>query len=321
VTDRELFFDGGEVPSGKFYRDKESGVIFREIEIDTGSHLPPVKICQITDIHFNALNDEDRKNPELAYTEQCRRWLSGGASALSCDRAMRFSEYADATVITGDVLDFLTSESINLTYRHIWDKYPDTIITTGNHDHRFNMQTRRPEATSLEYRIGILEKAWKHDLYYESRLIGGRVLIIALDNGRDKYSEYQATRLKEDVENARKRGYVILIFQHSPISTGNPEDGQLKALKAYDGEVWDFYKAIGFGAEGSTLEVYKLITENADVIRGIFVGHLHSAFYSEVLGSAKDENGCVIGKTIPQVALEANVYDDHSGHVLKISVK
>lgn len=315
-----LFYDGGDLPTAKFYRDDESGVIFREFKLGTGLGINPVKICQITDIHFNALNDEDRKNPELAYTETCRTWLKDGAAVLSCDRAMKYSEYADATVITGDVLDFLTSEAARLMWEHIWDKYPETLITSGNHDYRFNMQTKRPEQVPIEERYKILEGYWKHDLYYESRLVGGRVMLVCLDNGLDIYHDHQVEKLRRDIELAKREGYAILIFQHSPISTGKAEDENLLAVKAYDGDLWDFYRAIGYEANGATAEVYRLITENADVVKGIFVGHLHSAFYSEVLASYENESGERISAVIPQVALEANVYDKQAGHVLKIEV-
>ena len=95
-----LFYDGGDLPTAKLYRDSESGVIFREFKLDTGLGINPVRICQITDMHFNALNDEDRKNPELAYTETCRTWLKGGASTLSCDRAMKYSRAIGSTICT-----------------------------------------------------------------------------------------------------------------------------------------------------------------------------------------------------------------------------
>ena len=214
------------------YIDKETGVHFREHIIDTGSGLEPVRICQITDIHFNMVNDEDRKNPELAYTEECRTWLAGGKADISCDKAMSFAEYADATVITGDVLDFLTSGAIELMHKHIWEKDPEAIITQGNHDYRYQMQTRRPELTPIEERLAILEKNWRHDIYYYSRLVGGRVLIIALDNGRDTYSDMQAKRLAADIAVAKEMGYVILIFQHAAISTGKKEDTEVRAIKA-----------------------------------------------------------------------------------------
>ena len=37
------------------------------------------------------------------------------------------------------------------------------------------MQTKRPEQVPTEERYKILESYWKHDLYYESRLVGERV--------------------------------------------------------------------------------------------------------------------------------------------------
>ncbi len=307
-------------PKGCIYIDNETGVRFREHIIDTGSGKEPVRICQITDIHFNKLTDEDRKNPELAYTEQCRVWLKDGGSIPSCDKAIMFSRYADATVITGDVLDFLSQGAIELMHKHIWDVDSNIIITQGNHEYRYQMQTKRPELTPISERLAILEKNWLHDIYYYSRLVGGRVLIVALDNGRDTYSDMQAKRLAADIAAAREMGYVILIFQHEAISTGKEEDTVVKAIMDYYGEFFNFYETIGHGAEGATAQVYKLITENADVIKGVYVGHLHSAFYTEIKASYINKNGEKVDTVIPQICLEGNFYDN-AGHVMKIEVR
>jgi hypothetical protein len=69
------------------------------------------------------------------------------------------------------------------------------------------------------------------------------------------------------------------------------------------------------------MAVYKLITENADIIRGLFCGHYHTSFYMEVEGSYPDKAGIRKRKTIPQYVLECNVYEGYTGHVLKITIE
>ena len=47
-----VFYDGGDLPTAKLYRDSETGVIFREFKLDTGLGINPVRICQITEIQY-----------------------------------------------------------------------------------------------------------------------------------------------------------------------------------------------------------------------------------------------------------------------------
>ena len=56
------------------------------------------------------------------------------------------------------------------------------------------------------------------------------------------------------------------------------------------------------------------MTHNADVIRGIFCGHWHSDFYTEILAETPDGKKTVI----PQYVLTGNMYD--KGHALIITV-
>lgn len=62
-------------------------------------------------------------------------------------------------------------------------------------------------------------------------------------------------------------------------------------------------------------QVYDIITNNADVIKGIFCGHVHNDHYVEVKAKTSDGQDAVI----PQYVLTAAFYD--KGHVLKITVK
>ena len=320
----EPFCGTPEHPETYIYRMKQSGVHVREHKIDTGRGGDAVEIVQITDVHFNAFDEIDEQNEELMLTKVGRLWLRNAESVAGIQRAMEYARYADQIVITGDTLDFLSHAAMELTRKYIWDVDPDALITLGGHDVTRSMQSVQPDQTSLASRQKILEDFWKHDIYYESRLVGDKALVVALDNGCGCYWDVQVPKLKADIERARQNGYAVLIFQHEPIATGRPEDDELPAIRVYDPETWDSSRAIGSPQRQSgaaTNEVVRLIKENADVVRGIYCGHQHSAFYCEVLGSCPGADGGKRDAVIPQYILEGNPYDGQCGHVLKITVK
>ena len=306
-------------PETYIYRVKSSGVHVREHVIDSGLGGEAVEIVQITDVHFNAFDEEDEQNEELMLTKAGRQWLRGGASVAGIRKAMEYARFADQTVITGDTLDFLSHAAMELTQKYIWDVDPSALITLGGHDITRSMQSPQPDRTSLASRLAILRGFWKHDLFYESRLIGGKALVVALDNGCGRYREEQIPKLEADIALARENGYVLLLFQHEPIDTGRPEDAALPAIRVYDPPTWNARLAIGspdLPADPATEQVLRLIKENADVVRGIYCGHQHSAFYCEVLASCRG-----VPSVIPQYILEGNPYDGQCGHVLRITVK
>ena len=183
------------------------------------------------------------------------------------------------------------------------------------------MQTGKPDRTPLSERLAYLRKNWRHDIHYHSEVIGDKVLAVVLDNSQSKYLPGQAEKLRADIERARAEKLVLLIFEHEPISTGKPEDAEIKAIKRYDPESVNLWSGASVGsvsrsADAATREVYDLITHNSDVIGGIFCGHEHSAFYSEVRAFTPGGER----RDIPQVILEGSPYDDQAGHILRITI-
>ena len=57
------------------------------------------------------------------------------------------------------------------------------------------------------------------------------------------------------------------------------------------------------------------------MVKGIFCGHLHSGFYTEVKASYIDSDGERADAYIPQYNMEGAVYDDYAGHVMEITVE
>lgn len=318
----ELFDGDPARPETCIYRLTESGVHFRLHEIESGLGGDPVEIVQITDIHFNFCNEADRQNAELAETQRCRKWLADAASVVGCQRAMEYASFFDQTVITGDTLDYLSSGAIELMRKYVWSADPSVLCAVGGHEFVRQMQTGKKDETSYESRRELVQESWGHDIYYTSRVVGKKVMVIVMDNNYAMFHECQTMPLKCDLALAREKGYVVLLFMHEPICTGKEEDRTVKAIHTYDGSSSNFYDhLVGSVPEGATGTVYRMITENADLVRGIYAGHLHSAYYTEVKGSYIDENGERRERCIPQFVLEGNPYDKQSGHVLKITVK
>lgn len=319
----ELFDGDPAKPETCIYRLCESGVHFRLHEIDTGLGGDPVEIVQITDVHFNYCNEKDRENTELLGTLEKRKWLADAASIPGCQKAMEYASFFDQTVITGDTLDYLSDGAIELMQKYIWDVDPDVLCAVGGHEFVRQMQTGIKDQTTLESRRQKVQEAWKHDIYYVSRVVGEKAMVIVMDDNYAMFHDCQIEPLRADMALAREKGYAVLLFMHEPLCTGKEEDRTaVKAIHVYDGDTRNFYdNHAGVNLEGATGVVYRMITENADLVRGIYTGHHHSAFYTEVVGSYLDGNGMRQPKMIPQFVLEGNPYDKQSGHVLKITVK
>ncbi len=279
-----------------------------------------VDICQITDLHFNYLNAEDfaEKNPAVMSSRERRVWMKGGASLHNALNALEYGSHCDAMVITGDILDYFTRGAMEYTKRYIWDMHPDAIACLGGHDVTCKMQGSVPDNIPLEEKYKMLQDIWNHDLLYYSKVINGSVMIIQMNNDLSSYTEEQYKKLSHDIERARAEELTVLIFQHEPISTGNPLDTDVEVLCWGDKNASrDFYNNIlgDCNSNEITKKTYDLIVNSADVIKGIFCGHLHNDFYTEVL--AKSKNG--ESRVIPQYVLIANAYEH--GNVLHIVVE
>ena len=63
-----------------------------------------------------------------------------------------------------------------------------------------------------------------------------------------------------------------------------------------------------------TMELYNLIVNNADVIKGFFAGHWHSHMYHEIIAKNSDGTDAII----PQYIHTANAYQN--GHAMRIFI-
>ena len=306
------------------YRLGYTGQYIIEIEIDSGLGGESVEIDQITDIHFNYVSISDENDSEVMETRACRKWNREGESVKSAINAMNAAVYADQTVITGDTLDYLSQGTIMLMKRHVLSRDKDVLITLGGHELTKQMETYKPDETPMEERYAILAETWPHDIFYHSKDVCGKVIAVCLDNSLGNFSTVQPEKLAADIARAREERKIILLFMHEPIAP-NDQKGEIPALWIAKGshKSFNFDKKPTIGAypqDEATEKIYKLITENADVIKGVFCGHRHSMFYNEISASYKDKNG-THSAAIPQLVAPGNPYLDHAGSVVRIIVK
>ncbi len=80
-------------------------------------------------------------------------------------------------------------------------------------------------------------------------------------------------------------------------------------LNCYTGQVG------GSNADSATASVYSLITNNADVIKGVFNGHQHNDYYTEIVAKTSSGDAAVI----PQYTLTGGFYNN--GSAINITVQ
>lgn len=272
----------------------KNGVRVREAVFDSGKGGAPAEIIHMTDVHFNTVNVQDaiEDNPSVIAT-YVQRFNSFPGSKDNIDRCMEYACYFDQIVLTGDVIDYLSWGNLELLQQRVWDRAPTALVAMGNHEpvRCMGLPNDVADPSTLESRYEMLQGVWKHNIFYTSRIVKDKAMVIQLDNGLGRFCNEQISQLEADIAKAREKGYVVLLFYHVPLDTSGVAKG-----------------------DEATRKVYELITNNADVIKGTFCGHLHVNRYEEI--KAKTASGQAA--TIPQYILEPVA--NYKGVLLKITV-
>ena len=237
----------------------------------------------------------------------------------------------DQMMFNGDTLDYLSHGCMELMQMEVWERFPDAIATVGGHECLRQMQGDVQDHLTRQERLTILQNFWKHDIYYKSNLLKDKVLVVGMCNDLWTLNEYQLECFKKDIALAREHGYVILLFMHEPICTGDPAHACIKADSSEtllpgdtSGFPMDFYKGVIGGnpmvgsdeCDDTTKAMYQVIVNSADVIKGVFGGHLHDEMYLDIIA----KNGDGTATTIPQYIKTASAYGD-GGAIMRILVK
>ncbi len=311
-------------PTRHFVRIEDSGIKVRYATIKGLKSGDAVNIMQVSDLHLSSINDRDRaeNNPVVASELEANHHTLNEAFLPNAKNTLSLHKYFDATAITGDNYHFITHGSLELLKKNVFDVIPNVLVALGNHDINRYVSGKVKDTSTIESRYEIIKEYWYHDTDYTSKIIKDRVMIIQLDNSQNRYYGEQAKKLAADIKKAREESLAVLIFQHFPIATGNKEQVMIKPIVGTSAHSENFYKSyIGgskFASDQVTDEVYRLITTNADVVKGVFCGHMHTDYYMEILGSYQ-KNGETVQQTIPQYILSSNQYD--AGCLFAITVE
>ena len=324
------------VPNLEIYR-LYNNVIVSEFTIDwyskyskKGEDSLPTSIVQLTDNHINYANNRDfgEANEAVMSTYENRIWCCEGASAQKTIYGMNFASFADKTILTGDMMDYLSHGCLQITKRLMFDcntnvgiysnKASKIFATLGNHEATKTMEGVVDDAVPTFENYKWLQKYWPNNIHYQSDVVTNKngknaVMVVALDNSTARYRQEEIyTNLKADLEKARKDKVPVLIFQHIPISNGTSDITNGLLIPTLEHSNANSCGGVN-ATDDLTSRVYSLITDNADIIKGVFAGHEHEYFYNEINGTGKAK-----GSTIPQHICPSAIYGD--GYIMKINI-
>ena len=326
----------------KAYRMKVTGTTFVEVDIEPFRPGPETQIVAWGDNHLKLANakDEESENIMAAFS---RRGSANppGRGAQSLEREMELLPYFDGAAILGDNVDFFSYGSYELWKRMALDVSREPLVVIGYHDYVTHTINRRPQAEMPEsVTIPVCKGYTPNDIYYATKLVGGRVLMVGMDaskNANFYWDKGIHEKLAADVRRARENGWTVLLFQHEGqyLNTwakgadgtyDREADRKLCSRHTMTGERWMDYssyaqiladpKKAGYAQARGTKAVYEIVQHNADVIRGVFHGHVHANYASWIQAKTPDGKS----RPIPQYSCCGSVFFD-DGWVFKINIK
>lgn len=339
---KELYFSQGTTTicgssadkTSWMYKMNDSGLLVRESDIDLGTGSNTVEIIQLSDFHLVNMSASDFEDPQLSNTYDNRKGAFSN-QVRNVQKALEYASYFDAKiVVTGDSIDYLGEGNMSVLKKLFGNLNP--IVTVGNHEFRKIWYGNYEDTVDETTRYNALQAGFPYNnIFYHSEVLKNRVMIISMNNGADRntYQQYYAgtftyngktgtmdTFLAADLATAKEKGYAVLIFEHCPISTGKSEDAAVKILNSTN--TTDLYSSYvgGPNLTGTAVDqaCYKLITENAALIKGLYSGHIHSHTYSTVKAKLTPES-TNFDAEIPQYNISCNAYDN--GCALRITLK
>ena len=306
-------------PKTHMVKMEGSDMYWRYVTVKANKKGNTVNIFHTSDYHIVSTNEEDLKNPVTASVFEKHSMSKNGMGKTQFNEMLKFTSFFDFTVSTGDNVDYMHLGALEFFKQTIF-KLENAFFCLGNHDADRTNGGSVADTSTRESRYEVLAKYWPHDLDYSSKVIKDTVMIIQLDNSPSKYYGEQATKLAADIEKARKGNLTVLIFQHKPLGVNDVKQSNVYPIDG--GSPENFQKAhIGgskYTADAVTQKVYDLITQNADVVRGVFCGHVHDDFYTEIHGSYT-KNNQKVDAIIPQYVVDA--LHQENGTALAITVK
>ena len=334
-------------PNHRIYR-LANGTYIRDVTVNSGMNVEKTEICFITDAHFNYINEYDISfnNFQALASYRGRLAFRDGSPISRMTEMMKYAGTFKKTLIGGDIADYMSLGALNAVKSLITDKSVNNSVSMayGNHETAENMQPDVIVETkyTMAERFDIVRKYWTNDGYFYSEVMkdssgNPNTMLIVLDNSGEHYWASQIEPLKAAIAYAREKKIPVLLFEHVPINTCNPNDEKVYIKSGWIGGdyfasentevdvIFDYStypKWLGSEEEKTTSdEIYRIIRQSSDVIKGIFCGHEHANAYTELI--ALDNDGNVLkdadGNTV--VIPQHTGYAAYGGGFMKITIQ
>lgn len=259
----------------------------REVTINIPGDGTPIEIFQLSDVHFNAMYDDEADFVKASYREWGANFGDNANIIETFKRCMNYAAGADRVILTGDLVNFYSRANYDVMEQYVFQADRNinaalagkVIPTAGNHECTYPDRRSLTQFEKNYTELSGMYSRYGFDLDYTSQIIDERVMVVVLDNASrydaraERYSQKQLDYLRRDIALAREKGYVMLLFGHIPLPTKNT-DGD-KTYINFDGDAYADDRPVA-------KQVYELITNSADVIKGYFCGHNHGDAYTEI---------------------------------------
>lgn len=332
----------------RVYRMKRTGTEVFEVNLPAVSPLArPVSILAWGDNHFKLADEKDLANDNIA--EAFRRRGSANPPdkiAASAQREVEMSPYFDQTVVLGDNIDFFSTGSLELWRKMVLDPLDRNLLAVvGAHDVRTDFINGRPYMEMPpEKTLPTVSKYIPNDVYYASKLVGEKVLCVCIWSDWGWFVDYWnvAEKLRKDLDQARQNGWTVVLFGHDgfyPNTWTKDADGQYdyeadkaaclmhgfcqsgdnaKKRESYAnrGDYLTGHRKRDEHISRGTKAFYDVLYASADVVAGIFQGHVHANYCMRIRARTPDGRD----KAIPQYSCRGSAFCP-DGFVFKINIK
>lgn len=236
----------------------------------------PIRILHLTDVHLSFADNVDGEEMKEHATHQRGIFVREAEYPERdpvgyLEEAMEYSKDFDCTVITGDVLDFMSHANCEMAKKLLAGK--DYMFCAGNHE--FCPRVGVPDSFERkESKMDEIQSIFRGNMVFESRIVGG-VNVLTIDNSYFIWTEKQFEQLKAEVA----RGLPCILFCHVPLTCAHMNHNPSHPDLGVSDEVIAF-----------THKVTEYIIEEP-AIKAVFSGHYHNTSL-EKLG---DKTGYILG--------------------------
>jgi predicted phosphodiesterase len=242
----------------------------------------PLTIMQVTDCHLTEVDERDDVNiqkhahKQKAYFEE--RNFSTSEVNLERFRHRANEPDIDATVWTGDIIDFPSHANLNRISQQFGFLKKPYLYTLGNHDWLHAHQEVNDQTRESNY--GCFSTWMPEFPGYQVLRVGG-VKLVALDNSNYQLEESQWKRLVVEMESDEP----WLLFMHIPFCLPVLEQAVIRKFDApilMAAEHWTAESRKHWHVEEDTpftrLFAERIVSGQTGHLLGIFCGHVHFPF-------------------------------------------